>query len=203
MSCACLFPLLWQYAVDLEPFFSFWSIDFYLPDGQVLDKYCFSYLGSFMLSLPVYCKLPVLHHILWCHAASFTLNCISKWPFQFLCSAILLSSSWFTVLIHWSHYIRKYFKTMKMFCYVFNWGLCTETVDWIFLSWPQPRLSFSVSSDVFSRQILRVLSQYRADCKVTMVGLRALALLLRSGTRLHRNMLHHTGARVRLRAVTH
>lgn len=31
------------------------------------------------------------------------------------------------------------------------------------------------------RLILKVLSQYRADCKVTMVGLRALALLLRSG----------------------
>ncbi|XP_029991969.1 leucine-rich repeat serine/threonine-protein kinase 2 isoform X2 [Sphaeramia orbicularis] len=30
------------------------------------------------------------------------------------------------------------------------------------------------------QQILRVLSQFRADCKVTMVGLRALALLLRS-----------------------
>ncbi|GLD61603.1 leucine-rich repeat serine/threonine-protein kinase 2 [Lates japonicus] len=30
------------------------------------------------------------------------------------------------------------------------------------------------------QQILKVLSQYRADCKVTMVGLRALALLLRS-----------------------
>lgn len=30
------------------------------------------------------------------------------------------------------------------------------------------------------QQILKVLSQYRTDCKVTMVGLRALALLLRS-----------------------
>lgn len=40
--------------------------------------------------------------------------------------------------------------------------------------------------NVFSRLILKVLSQYRTDSKVTMVGLRALALLLRSGTRLHR-----------------
>lgn len=31
------------------------------------------------------------------------------------------------------------------------------------------------------RLILKVLAQYRADCKVTAVGLRALALLLRSG----------------------
>lgn len=34
---------------------------------------------------------------------------------------------------------------------------------------------------MFFRQILKVLSQYSADCRVTMVALRALALLLRSG----------------------
>lgn len=38
---------------------------------------------------------------------------------------------------------------------------------------------------VLSRLILKLLSQHRADCKMTLVGLRALALLLRSGTRLH------------------
>lgn len=46
-----------------------------------------------------------------------------------------------------------------------------------------PVLFFNVLVIVWLfRLILRVLSQYQADCKVVMVGLRALALLLRSGT---------------------
>lgn len=35
---------------------------------------------------------------------------------------------------------------------------------------------------MYCRQILKVLSQYSADCRVTVVGLRALVLLLQSGT---------------------
>uniref|UniRef100_A0A3Q1H6Q4 non-specific serine/threonine protein kinase n=1 Tax=Anabas testudineus TaxID=64144 RepID=A0A3Q1H6Q4_ANATE len=57
--------------------------------------------------------------------------------------------------------------------------ICPDTLDQ--LTRPLQAASDSELLEVH-QQVLRVLSQYSTDCKVTMVGLRALALLLRSDT---------------------